>query len=162
VAGAEITFSEHEFIVSKTDLNGKITYGNELFIQISGYGESELMGQPHNILRHEEMPSIIFKLLWEKIKSGREVFAYVKNRSKNGDFYWVLAHVTPSFDLNRSITNYHSVRRKPSEKALKTIIPLYMTLLEKERSGGVSSSEKELNHILSAKGVTYEQFIFSL
>lgn len=158
----EITFGENDFIVSKTDLDGRITYGNELFIQISGYTEMELLHQPHNILRHDDMPAVVFKLLWEQIKAGNEIFAYVKNRTKENDYYWVFAHVTPSFDLNRKITNYHSVRRKPTQKALDVIKPLYATLLQKERSGGINASESTLKQILKDKGLSYDEFILSL
>lgn len=162
MANQEITFGEEEFIVSKTDLSGKITYGNALFIKMSGYDEFELLGQPHNILRHEEMPAIVFKLLWNRIKAGKEIFAYVKNKTKNGDYYWVFAHVTPSFNANREITNFHSVRRKPSDKALNVIKPLYTTLLQHEKRGGISASETALNQILKEKGMSYDEFIFSL
>lgn len=158
----ELTFGDEQFIVSKTDLNGKITYGNPLFITMSGYNELELIDQPHNILRHEDMPAIVFKLLWTRIKEGKEIFAYVKNKTKNGDFYWVFAHVTPSFDTNRQITNYHSVRRQPTQKALDVIKPLYSMLLQKEKSGGISASEATLNQILKDKGMSYDEFILSL
>lgn len=162
MASNELTFGEEEFIVSKTDLNGKITYGNTLFIQMSGYSETELIDQPHNILRHPDMPAVVFKLLWNQIRSGKEIFAYVKNKTKNGDFYWVFAHVTPSFDTNRKITNYHSVRRKPSPKALEVIKPLYASLLQKEKSSGVAAAEEMLNQLLKDKGVSYDEFILSL
>lgn len=162
MANQELTFGEEDFIVSKTDLNGKITYGNALFIKMSGYSEYELIKQPHNILRHEDMPAIIFKLLWSQIRAGKEIFAYVKNKTKGGDYYWVFAHVTPSFDLNRSITNFHSVRRKPSSKALEFIKPLYATLLQKEKQGGISASETALNQLLKEKGLTYDEFILSI
>lgn len=162
MANQEITFGEEEFIVSKTDLSGKITYGNALFIKMSGYDEFELLGQPHNILRHDEMPAIVFKLLWNRIKAGKEIFAYVKNKTKNGDYYWVFAHVTPSFNVNREMTNFHSVRRKPSEKALNVIKPLYASLLQHEKRGGISASETALNQILQEKGMSYDEFIFSL
>lgn len=158
----ELTFGDEEFIVSKTDLNGKITYGNSLFIAMSGYNEFELIDQPHNILRHEDMPAIVFKLLWTRIKEGKEIFAYVKNKTKNGDYYWVFAHVTPSFDTNRQIRNYHSVRRKPSQKALDVIKPLYAMLLQKEKSSGISASETALNQILKDKGMSYDEFILTL
>ena len=162
MANQELTFGEGEFIVSKTDLNGKITYGNALFIRMSGYEESELIDHPHNILRHEDMPALVFKLLWKRIKEGKEIFAYVKNKTKAGDYYWVFAHVTPSFDTNRKISNFHSVRRKPTKKALDVIIPLYATLLQKERSGGISASEAALEQLLKDKGVSYDEFILSL
>ncbi|MCK9374353.1 MAG: PAS domain-containing protein [Sulfuricurvum sp.] len=162
MANKELTFGEEEFIVSKTDLKGKITYGNALFLHMAGYEEEELIDQPHNILRHEDMPAVVFKLLWSTIKEGKEIFAYVKNKTKNGDFYWVFAHVTPSFDRNRQISNYHSVRRKPSKKALDVIIPLYAMLLQKERVGGMGASEAVLNQILHEKGVSYDEFVLSL
>ncbi|MCX6062254.1 MAG: PAS domain S-box protein [Campylobacterales bacterium] len=162
MANQELTFGEEEFIVSKTDLKGKITYGNALFIKISGYDETELIDQPHNILRHSDMPAVVFKLLWKEIQAGKEIFAYVKNKNKNDDFYWVFAHVTPSFTANRAISNYHSVRRKPSKNAINVIKPLYEMLLQKEKSEGIKASEELLLKILKDKGVSYEQFILSL
>lgn len=162
MANQELTFKSDEFIISKTNLQGKITYGNALFIQISGYDEEELIDQPHNILRHPDMPSLIFKLLWNRIKSGEEIFAYVKNKTKQNDYYWVLAHITPSLDESGNIIGYHSVRRKPHKKALDIIIPLYSQLLSAERSGGVSASEAKLSSLLLDKGVDYDKFIFTL
>jgi PAS domain S-box-containing protein len=162
MANQELTFGEEEFIVSKTDLKGRITYGNALFIEISGYEEAELINQPHNILRHSDMPAVVFKLLWKEIQAGNEIFAYVKNKNKHGDFYWVFAHVTPSFDSNRTISNYHSVRRKPSAKALEVIKPLYTTLLQKEKNAGVKASEELLVQLLKDKGLSYDEFILSL
>jgi len=162
MSNQELSFGDEEFIVSKTDLSGKITYGNALFIKMSGYEEKELLHQPHNILRHEEMPAIVFKLLWSRIKEGKEIFAYVKNKTKNGDFYWVFAHVTPSFDTNRKISNYHSVRRKPTQNALNIIKPLYAALLQKEKTGGIAASEAALNQILKDKGLSYDEFILSI
>lgn len=162
MANQELSFGDNEFIVSKTDLNGKLTYCNSLFMELSGYLEKELLGQPHNILRHQDMPEIIFKLLWSRIIEGKEIFAYVKNKTKNGDYYWVFAHVTPSFNNNRQITNYHSVRRRASQKALDMIKPMYATLLQKERNGGVQASEAALNQLLADKGLSYEEFILTI
>ncbi len=162
MANSELTFGEKEFIVSKTDLNGKITYGNALFIEISGYTELELINQPHNILRHPDMPAVVFKLLWNQVRSGKEIFAYVKNKTKVGDYYWVFAHVTPTLDSNHKITNFHSVRRKPSAKALEIIKPLYASLLQKEKSSGLAATEEMLNQLLKDKGVSYDEFILSL
>ena len=97
LTGVERTFGEDEIIVSKTDLTGRITYANDVFLRISGYAEAEVLGQPHSIIRHPGTPRAVFSLLWRTIESGREIFAYVVNRAKNGDHYWVLAHVTPTF-----------------------------------------------------------------
>ena len=101
---------DNELIVSKTDLKGKITYCNDIFIQLSGYRENELLGKAHNIVRHGDMPRIIFKLLWENIQNGREIVAYVKNLAKDGAYYWVIAYVSPSFNEKGEIIGYHSVR----------------------------------------------------
>ena len=104
VTGTERFFQPDEIIVSKTDLKGAITYANRLFLSLADYTEQEVLDAPHSIVRHPEMPRCIFKLLWGTIQSGNEIFAYVMNRSKNGDHYWVLAHVTPSYDASGSMT----------------------------------------------------------
>ena len=158
----EKTFPENEMIVSKTDLKGKILYGNELFIQMSEYSEGELLGQPHNIIRHKDMPKIIFKYLWETLQKGEEVNAYVVNESKYGNFYWVFANVTPSFDESGKIIGYHSARRKPRKEAIEAIKPIYELLLNAEKEGGVEKSAKLLHDFLEEKGVSYEEFIFSI
>ncbi len=162
MSGQELTFGEHEFIVSKTDTSGKIVYGNELFIKMSGYTEHELLGAPHNILRHPDMPATVYKYLWQTIRKKEEVFAYVVNRTKNGDYYWVMAHVTASLDENGTIIGYHSVRRKPSAQAVATIKPLYRSLLEAERKGGIAAGETLLKSTLQQHKVSYDEFVLSL
>lgn len=159
---SEVFFGEDEFIVSKTDLKGRITYGNALFIKISGYEESELLGAPHNILRHPDMPRAVFKLLWDQIGAKKEIFAYVINKTKTGDFYWVYAQVTPSFDDSGKVIGYHSVRRKPKKSALDLIAPLYSALLNAEKSGGLEASNRLLSSELNKLGKTYDQFILSI
>lgn len=160
--GNELCFDENLFIVSKTDLKGKITYSNDLFIEISGYSEKELIGAPHNILRHDDMPRAVFKLLWDRIQSGGEVFAYVKNRAKSGQYYWVHAYVTPIVDSRKNeIIGYHSVRRSPSPKGIAVIEPLYKKMLEAEKSGGIQASTALLMNTLSQLKVSYDAFILS-
>lgn len=157
----EILFDENEFIVSKTDLQGRIIYGNALFIKISGYSEGELLGSPHNILRHPDMPKAIFKLLWQNVQEGHEIVAFVKNMTRDGSFYWVEAQVTPSFDENGEIIGYHSVRRKPSRKAVEFFDKLYRDMTPIENSGGVNAGSKYIQNILDAKGISYEQFVLT-
>lgn len=158
----EIVFQEDKIIVSKTDPGGNITYCNELFISMSGYEEKELLEQPHSILRHPDMPRAVYKLLWDTIKSKEEINAYVKNLCKDGSFYWVFANVTPSFDKEDNIIGYFSVRRKPKKEALEVIKELYSKLLLVERNSGIDASMKYLQEILKEKGVSYEEYIFSL
>ena len=108
------------------------------------------------------MPRVVFKILWEHVKNKREVFAYVKNRSFDGSYYWVFANVTASLDENGNTIGYYSVRRKPNPKALETIIPLYKQLLDAEKSGGIDASSKLLDSILSSKKVDYDEFMNNL
>ncbi len=158
----EKKLNSDDFIVSKTDLKGKILYGNKTFIKISGYSESELLNQPHSILRHPDMPKIVFKFLWEHIQKKKEIFAYVKNMCKDGSYYWVFANVTATLDSSGHIRDFHSVRRRPSEKAMSVIPELYRQLLAAENSGGMQSSKQLLEKVLNEKGTNYDQFILSL
>ena len=165
LTGRERTFGAEEIIVSKTDLKGKITYANDVFIRVAGYTEAELLGRPHNIIRHPAMPRCVFELLWQTVHDGREIFAYVVNRCKNGDHYWVLAHVTPTFDAGGSIVGYHSNRRVPGREAIAMIEPIYDELLREERLYRTPKEQWRASlPVLVAKlenlGLTYEEFIF--
>ncbi len=158
----EHSFDEKTILVSKTDLQGHITYANQNFIKISGFSEKELIGKPHNIVRHPQMPAVVFKLLWNNLKNGEEINAYVINSTKDGGFYWVLANVTPSFNSEGKVIGYHSARRKPTKEALNVIKPLYNELLQIEKSSGIDASQKRLNEILQEKGCDYDEFVFSI
>jgi len=119
-------FDRSEIIVSKTDLKGRITYANRTFARLAGYSEAELLGQPHSIIRHPDMPRAVFKLLWDTLAERNEVFAYVKNLARDGSFYWVFAHVTPSMDADQNVVGYHSNRRVPRREVVSNVIePLY-------------------------------------
>ncbi|MBN2782372.1 MAG: PAS domain-containing protein [Campylobacterales bacterium] len=156
----EKTFNKNQLLVTKTDLKGKITYANQAFVKIVGMRESELLGKPHNIIRHPDMPKIVFKILWDALQKGEEVHAYVKNICADGSFYWVMANVTPSV-FNGKVVGYHSARRVPTREAISVIEPLYRELLSAERSGGISASQKILDKLLQEKGMAYEEFILS-
>ena len=153
----ETIIQTDDFLVSKTDTKGRISYANPSFIKVTGFTEKELLGKPHDLIRHKDMPRIIFKLLWEEITNKREIFAYVKNMSKDGGFYWVYANVTASLDAQKNIVGYYSVRRKANPKALEIIIPLYEKLLSLEKSGGMDASYSYLSDILKDKGVSYDE-----
>lgn len=157
---------EDDFIVSKTDLKGRITYGNETFIEFSGYSESELLGAQHNIIRHPDMPRGVFKFLWDTIATGKEVFAYVKNLAKDGSFYWVFANVTPDFGSDQNIVGYMSVRRAPSREAIKVIDGLYREMLVVEQKAGARdacrASLELLTQVLKEKGLSYEELILAI
>lgn len=163
----EKTFEANVLLVTKTDLKGKITYANRAFMEIVEMNEDLLIGQPHNVIRHPDMPSVIFKYLWKYLQAGDEIHAYVKNLCSDGSYYWVLANVTPSFDNSRSsdgtkIIGYHSARRLPSQEALNFIKPFYKKLRQAETSGGIAASEKIMSELLQDKGVSYDEFILSI
>lgn len=168
VTNVERFFEDDEIIVSKTDLKGRITYCNDVFLRVAGYTEKECLGQPHAMIRHPDMPRCVFELLWEFIQDGREIFAYVMNRCKNGDHYWVQAHVTPSKDRAGSVVGFHSNRRVPERSILEqTIMPLYRDLLAVERGAanrksGLQASKETIQQMLADRGVPYDQFIASL
>lgn len=157
---------EEDFIVSKTDLKGIITYANRIFIEFAKYNEKELLGQQHNIIRHPDMPRAIFKLLWDTIKNGKEIFAYVVNLAKDGSSYWVFANVSPVQDADGQIVGYNSVRRKPKQSSLDLIIPLYKKMLDEEKKHSakdqMAASTKILTKLLEEKGLSYEEFILSI
>ncbi|MFA6137785.1 MAG: PAS domain-containing protein [Sulfurimonas sp.] len=153
---------QNDFIVSKTDLKGRITYVNKIFMHMGEYSEAELLGKPHSMIRHPDMPKAVFKLLWERVSKKEEIFAYVINKTKNGNDYWVFANVTASLDEKGNLVGYYSVRRKPSAKALEIIKPLYAKMLEAEKRSGVEASTKILTDILTEKGVSYDEFIISI
>ena len=168
LTGVERMFGRDEIIVSKTDLKGRITYANKVFIRLAGYTEEELLGAPHSIVRHPDMPRCVFKLLWDTIGTGKEIFAYVINKSKNGDHYWVFAHVTPNFNASGQITGYHSSRRVANRRILnEVIIPLYKNLCEEERrhsnaKDGMARGGEMLAALLKEKGAAYDELVFSL
>ena len=162
----ERVMREDDFIVSMTDPKGRITYGNRVFIEFSGYSEQELLGTQHNIIRHPDMPRAVFKLLWDKISNKEECFAYVKNMSKDGGFYWVFTNVTPTFDPAGNITGYFSVRRKPKLSGIEAVTPLYAAMLEAEQKAGpanaVEASGKLLADVLKQKGLSYDELVLAI
>ena len=117
VSGREVELQDGQIIVSKTDLKGRITYVNQTFLDISGFTEKECLGEPHNMVRHPDMPVEAFGDLWNNLKQGRPWTGYVKNRCKNGDHYWVKANATPLFE-NGQVVGYMSVRERASREAI--------------------------------------------
>lgn len=128
----EVPFPQGRLIVSRTDLEGVITHANDAFVEMSGYTREELIGAPHHVLRHPDMPKVAFKGLWDDIATGKKWHGYVKNLRKDGSFYWVYATAVPNI-RNGVTVGYTSVRRKPSRTRINELIPLYQQWLEQER-----------------------------
>ncbi|MEZ6234773.1 MAG: PAS domain-containing protein [Phycisphaerales bacterium] len=167
VTGVERTFGADEIIVSKTDPKGRITYANEVFLRVAQFTEVEVLGQAHCIVRHPAMPRCVFRFMWDTIQSGHEIFAYVINRAKSGDHYWVFAHVTPTMDDRGAITGFHSNRRCPERRSVDRIRDVYESLwrVEQRQSGPreqVAAGMAALGDFLRSKGTSYEELIFSI
>ena len=166
ITNEEKVMSDNDFIVSKTDTKGYITYCNRIFVEMAGWSRFELIGANHNIIRHPHMPKIAFKILWDLVQSKKEFFGFVKNLRKDGGFYWVFAYITPDLDKNGNIIGYSSFRKKPSRKGIETLEPIYRQLVETERSGGIQASYELLKETLGATDENviekYQNLIFDL
>jgi PAS domain S-box-containing protein len=168
LTGRERFFANDAIIVTKTDVGGRITYANRTFLDISALTERQALGAPHSLIRHPDMPRSIFRLLWQTIQGGREIFAFVINRAMTGDHYWVMAHVTPSIDADGKIIGFHSNRRVPDRHALERVIqPLYRQILTAERAHGdgpasIAAGVDVLTRVLDARSESYDEFIFTL
>jgi PAS domain S-box-containing protein len=157
-------FDPSELIASKTGLKGRITYANRVFCKVAGFSEAELIGQPHSIIRHPDMPRAVFKLLWDTLFAGQEIFAYVKNMARNGDSYWVFAHVTPSYDAAGQMVAFHSNRRAPSRSAIE---PIYAEVLAEEarhKNGKdqLDAGFKRLTAFVESTKKPYDELVLSL
>jgi len=162
----EISFLPSEIIVSKTDLQGRILYANDVFCRVAEMSTDEVLGQPHSIIRHPEMPRAVFKLLWDTVEKQQEIFAYVKNMSATGKYYWVIAHVTPTLDETGKTSGYHSNRRAPSKRGIAEIEAIYKLLLAEEarhknHKDGLAASTAMLEDLLTNQNKSYSEFIWS-
>ena len=134
----EIRLDPKRYIVSKTDAKGVITYGNDYFVEISGYTESELIKQPHNMIRHPDMPKVVFKLMWDRIQTGKQIMAVVKNLAKDGRYYWVVTEFESKTDkLTNEIIGYTAFRKAGPKDAVKIVEPLYNKLVSRIQSSSV-------------------------
>lgn len=132
IADQEVPFPEGKLIVSRTNEQGIITHGNQSFVEMSGFTEEELIGQPHHILRHPDMPIAAFQDLWDTLARGEKWSGYVKNLRKDGAYYWVLATVVANV-RGGNVVGYTSVRRKPSRQRIAECIVQYRQMRAEER-----------------------------
>jgi len=159
----EVSWDKSQIIMSKTDPYGTIEYCNEAFIEASGYEDFELISKPHNIIRHPDMPSVIFKILWDNLKKGENYHAIIKNLAKNGRYYWVVTDFEISKDDAGRVAHYVARRKAvASEVILRYIEPLYKRLLQIEQASGMEASEKYLTGFLEDKGKTYVEYMVDI
>lgn len=145
----ERRLGDEDFIVSKTDSSGRITYANRIFMEIAGYPEHELLGVQHNIIRHPDMPRGVFRFMWDTLKAGDEFFGFAKNLCADGSFYWVFANITPDYDKDGKLQGYYSVRRKPPQSALDVLVPIYKEMLAIEsRCSAKEAPDQSLAYLI--------------
>ncbi len=144
----EIFLSENRTIVSKTDPKGIIEYTNDYFEEICGYSKEELFKKPHNIIRHPDMPRVIFKVLWDELKKGNDVRAVVKNLAKDGRFYWVITNFFTVYDEQGNISGYYARRKKVPTHVKVIIEDLYKKLITIEQEAGMEVAENYLMEYL--------------
>ena len=145
----ERKLSSVDIIVSQSDLKGFIIYANPIFYKISGYTYGKLIGENHNIIRHQDMPKAIFKLLWDALHKRDDVYCFVKNRAKDNRYYWVFAYIRPSINKDGTLRNYISTRRAISHKAKAIIEPLYAEMLAVEKHQGIEASQKIFQNFMN-------------
>jgi len=149
----EIVLDPKRYIVSETDAKGKITFCNDYFKVVSGYNDEELIGHPHSVVRHPDMPKVVFKLLWETISQGKNINAVVKNLAKDGRYYWIFTEFESRRDTDTGeIIGYHASRKNVSKHVIEIIAGLYAELLAVEKTDGVEASEQFLNDFLKEGG----------
>lgn len=158
----EIKLDPARTIMSKTDKKGIIEYANDYFMEISGYEEYELMGQPHNIIRHPDMPKVIFKELWARLNKGENINAFVKNQAKNGDYYWVLTSFETKYNEEGEIISHYARRKAAPGNAIYQVEKLYKTLVAIEKNQSVNVSERYFTGMLEEKNMNYDAFILSI
>jgi PAS domain S-box-containing protein len=162
VIDEEIKFSKKKFIVSKTDIKGNITFINKNFTEVSGYSEAELMGEPHNILRHPDMPRAVFYLVWQNLLAGRPISGVIKNLAKDGRYYWVIADLEAKLNSDGSINSLTAFRRAAPQNVIDATEELYASLLAIEKKHGMEKSLVYLLGFLEEEELSYDEFISEL
>jgi len=158
----EIPLNPYKTIMSKTDAKGIIEYANDYFMEISKYKEWELMAQPHNVIRHPDMPKIMFKVLWDRLFEGENIHAIVKNLAKDGSYYWVVTDFKTTFDENGNVIAHYSRRKAVPEHVKTHFAELYKKLLEIEATGGMEASGSYLSGLLEDSGMSYDEYLLNI
>jgi len=159
----EVNWNKSQVVISETDVYGRITNVNDVFCNVCGYSPEEMIGQPHSIIRHPDMPKLVFKLLWDNLKVGNNFIGVIKNLAKSGEYYWVITDFEMRRDATGNITHYIA-RRKSVPKAVieNYVAPLYETLLKLEKVGGMELSSRFFKNYLAKQGKDYIDFIIDV
>ncbi|RLD74487.1 MAG: histidine kinase [Bacteroidetes bacterium] len=155
----EILIPDEEVLISVTDPKGIIIETNDIFTKISGYSKDELIGSSHNVIRHPDMPRIMFKIVWDHIMDKENVMAVVKNLAKDGKYYWVVTDFVTQVDADRNIINYTAYRRPVDDKVKQAVIPLYKALCAIEEVAGMDAAERFLNNYFDDRDTNYDDMV---
>ena len=159
----EVQWDKTKTLISETDVKGTITNVNDVFCAVAHYSASELIGQPHNLIRHPDMPKLIFKLLWDNLKVGNNCVGVIKNLAKTGEYYWVVTDFEMRRDAMGNITHYIGRRKSVPEAAINNYLaPFYESLLKMEKIGGVELSSRFFKNYLTKQGKDYIDFVISI
>ena len=159
----EVQWDKTKTLISETDVKGTITNVNDVFCAVVHYSASELIGQPHNLIRHPDMPKLIFKLLWDNLKVGNNFVGVIKNLAKTGEYYWVVTDFEMRRDAMGNITHYIGRRKSVPEAAITNYLaPFYESLLKMEKIGGVELSSRFFKNYLTKQGKDYIDFVISI
>lgn len=159
----EVIWDKRSTLMSRTNKHGHIMASNEAFQEVSGYTEAELYNQPHSLIRHPDMPKVVFKILWENLKGRQNFHAIIKNLSKSGKYYWVITNFEIIRNEKDEITAFVSYRKAlPKSLINKHIAPLYERLLKIEKANGMEVSERYFKGFLEDRKTTYDKFIRTL
>ncbi|ATA73687.1 MULTISPECIES: PAS domain-containing protein [Capnocytophaga] len=159
----EVVWDKSKVIISETDVYGRITNVNDIFCTVAGYTPAEMIGQPHSIIRHPDMPKVTFKMLWDNLKMGNNFAGVVKNLAKSGEYYWVITDFEMRRDALGNITHYIA-RRKSVPKGVidNYVAPLYETMVKLEKIGGMDLSARFFKNYLDKQGKDYIDFIIDV
>ena len=159
----EVQWNKTKTLISETDVKGTITNLNDVFCSVVHYSPSELIGQPHNLIRHPDMPKLIFKLLWDNLKVGNNFVGVIKNLAKTGEHYWVVTDFEMRRDAMGNITHYIGRHKSVPEAAINNYLaPFYDSLLKMEKIGGVELSSRFFKNYLAKQGKDYIDFVISI
>ena len=159
----EVQWDKTKTLISETDVKGTISNVNDVFCAVAHYSASELIGQPHNLIRHPDMPKLIFKLLWDNLKVGNNFVGVIKNLAKTGEYYWVVTDFEMRRDAMGNITHYIGRRKSVPEAAINNYLaPFYESLLKMEKIGGVELSSRFFKNYLTKQGKDYIDFVISI
>ena len=155
----EIIIPDDQVLISVTDPKGIIIETNDIFTKISGYKEEELIGSSHNLIRHPDMPKIMFKIVWDHIMDKENVMAVVKNLAKDGRYYWVVTDFVTQVDADRNVINYTAYRRPVHDRVKQAVEPLYKALCAIEDVAGMKASERFLNDYFEDRDTNYDDMV---